>query len=138
MTITKVISYFISLAMISVILWAQNQTSLFDSIIPTLPWGIVSLVDLYSGFILIAIWMIYREKNYTSVIWVFFLMILGNLTTAVYVIYCINNSKNDIKKFFLGKNIKSLFKLSNKIKETSLTLTLSPSPSSFTPSSIMI
>jgi|TARA_Y100001970_G_scaffold8572_1_gene9969 hypothetical protein len=105
MTITKVISYFISLAMISVILWAQNQTSLFDSIIPTLPWGIVSLVDLYSGFILIAIWMIYREKNYTSVIWVFFLMILGNLTTAVYVIYCINNSKNDIKKFFLGKNI---------------------------------
>ena len=64
MTITKVISYFISLAMISVILWAQNQTSLFDSIIPTLPWGIVSLVDLYSGFILIAIWMIYREKNY--------------------------------------------------------------------------
>ena len=68
MTITKVISYFISLAMISVILWAQNQTSLFDSIIPTLPWGIVSLVDLYSGFILIAIWMIYREKNYTSVV----------------------------------------------------------------------
>ena len=105
MTITKVISYFISLAMISVILWAQNQTSLFDSIIPTLPWGIGSLVDLYSGFILIAIWMIYREKNYTSVVWVFFLMILGNLTTAVYVIYCINNSKNDIKKFFLGKNI---------------------------------
>ena len=105
MTITKVISYFISLAMISVILWAQNQTSLFDSIIPTLPWGIVSLVDLYSGFILIAIWMIYREKTYISAIWVFFLMILGNLTTAVYVIYCINNSKNDIKKFFLGKNI---------------------------------
>ena len=105
MTITKVISYFISLAMISVILWAQNQTSLFDSIIPTLPWGIVSLVDLYSGFILIAIWMIYREKIYTSVVWVFFLMLLGNLTTAVYVIYCIYNSKNDIKKFFLGKNI---------------------------------
>ncbi len=105
MTITKVISYFISLAMISVILWAQNQISLFDSIIPTLPWGIVSLVDLYSGFILISIWMIYREKTYISVIWVFFLIILGNLTTAVYVIYCINNSKNDIKKFFLGKNI---------------------------------
>ena len=82
MTITKVISYFISLAMISVILWAQNQTSLFDSIIPTLPWGIVSLVDLYSGFILIAIWMIYREKNYTSVVGSF-LMILGSLATVL-------------------------------------------------------
>ncbi len=105
MTITKVISYLISLAMISVILWAQNQTSLFDSLIPSLPWGIVSLVDLYSGFILIAIWMIYREGNYSSILWVFFLMTLGNLTTAIYVIYCINTSNNDIKKFFLGKNI---------------------------------
>jgi hypothetical protein len=105
MTITKVISYFISFAMMSVILWAQNQTSIFDSLIPSLPWGIVSLVDLYSGFILIAIWMIYREENYSSILWVFFLMTLGNLTTAIYVIYCINTSNNDIKKFFLGKNI---------------------------------
>ena len=105
MTITKVISYFISFAMMSVILWAQNQTSIFDSLIPSLPWGIVSLVDLYSGFILIAIWMIYREENYSSILWVFFLMTLGNLTTAIYVIYCINTSSNDIKKFFLGRNI---------------------------------
>ncbi len=105
MTITKVTSYFISFAMVSVILWAQNQTSLFDSQIPSLPWGIVSLVDLYSGFILIAIWMIYREENYSSILWVFFLMTLGNLTTAIYVIYCINTSNNDVKKFFLGKNI---------------------------------
>ena len=105
MTITKVISYFFSLAMIIVILWAQNETSLFDSVIPTLPWGVVSLVDLYSGFILIAIWMIYRQGNYSAAIWVFFLMILGNLTTAIYVIYCINTSNNDIKKFFLGENI---------------------------------
>ncbi len=105
MTITKIISYFITLSMAVVIFWAQGEVTIFDSPIPDLPWGIVSLVDLYSGFILIAIWMIYREKNYTSVVWVFFLMILGNLTTAVYVIYCINNSENDIKKFFLGKNI---------------------------------
>ena len=53
MTITKVISYFISLAMISVILWAQSEVSLFDSTIPSLPWGVVSLVDLYSGFIFV-------------------------------------------------------------------------------------
>ena len=29
----------------------------------------------------------------------------GNLTTAIYIIYCINDSNKDIKKFFLGKNI---------------------------------
>ena len=78
MTITKVISYFISLAMISVILWAQNEISLFDSTIPTLPWGIVSLVDLYSGFIFVAIWMIFREKNFYALFWVMFVMLLGN------------------------------------------------------------
>jgi len=49
--------------------------------------------------------MIYRQGNYSAAIWVFFLMILGNLTTAIYVIYCINTSNNDIKKFFLGENI---------------------------------
>ena len=66
MTITKVISYFISLEMISVILWDQSEVSLFDSTIPSLPWGVVSLVDLYSGFIFVAIWMIYRERNITG------------------------------------------------------------------------
>ena len=53
MTITKLISYVITVAMIGVIIWAQNQVSLFDSPIPDLPWGIVSLVDLYGGFILV-------------------------------------------------------------------------------------
>ena len=88
MTITKVISYFISLAMISVILWAQSEVSLFDSTIPSLPWGVVSLVDLYSGFIFVAIWMIYRERNIAALFWVIFVMLLGNLTTAIYIIYC--------------------------------------------------
>ena len=105
MTITKVISYFISLAMISVILWAQSEVSLFDSTIPSLPWGVVSLVDLYSGFIFVAIWMIYRERNITALFWVIFVMLLGNLTTAIYIIYCINDANKDINKFFLGKNI---------------------------------
>ena len=83
MTITKVISYFISLAMISVILWAQSEVSLFDSTIPSLPWGVVSLVDLYSGFIFVAIWMIYRERNIAALFWVIFVMLLGNLTTCL-------------------------------------------------------
>ena len=63
MTITKLISYVITVAMIGVIIWGQNQVSLFDSPIPDLPWGIVSLVDLYSGFILICVWIIYKESH---------------------------------------------------------------------------
>ena len=104
MTITKVIAYLITIAMVSTIFWAQNQVSLFDSTIPSLPWGIVSLVDLYGGFILIGIWISYKEKWLSALIWIFFLMILGNLTTAIYVIYSLNKSKGNISKFFMGKN----------------------------------
>ena len=104
MTITKVIAYLITIAMVSTIFWAQNQVSLFDSIIPSLPWGIVSLVDLYAGFILIGIWISYKEKWLSALIWIFLLMILGNLTTAIYVIYSLNKSKGNISKFFMGKN----------------------------------
>ena len=52
MTITKIISYFITLSMAGVIFWAQGEVTIFDSPIPDLPWGVVSLVDLYSGFVL--------------------------------------------------------------------------------------
>ena len=104
MTITKVIAYLITIAMVSTIFWAQNQVSLFDSIIPSLPWGIVSLVDLYAGFVFVGIWIFYKEKGIFALIWIFFLMILGNLTTAIYVIYSLNKSKGNISKFFMGKN----------------------------------
>jgi len=39
MTITKIITYIITVSMIGVILWAQGQVSIFDSPIPKLPWG---------------------------------------------------------------------------------------------------
>ena len=104
MTITKVIAYLITIAMVSTIFWAQNQVSVFDSIIPSLPWGVVSLVDLYAGFILVGIWIFYKEKTVSALVWIFFLMTLGNLTTAIYVIYSLNKSKVNITKFFMGKN----------------------------------
>ena len=104
MTITKVIAYLITIAMVSTIFWAQNQVSVFDSVIPSLPWGVVSLVDLYAGFILVGIWIFYKEKLISALIWFIFLMTLGNLTTAIYVIYSINKSKGDISQFFMGKN----------------------------------
>ena len=104
MTITKLISYVITVAMIGVIICAQNQVSLFDSPIPDLPWGIVSLVDLYGGFILVCLWIAYKESLSATIIWSFFVLILGNLTTAIYVIYSINKSRGNIVHFFMGKN----------------------------------
>ncbi|MHC1781407.1 MAG: hypothetical protein AB9891_01365 [Anaerolineaceae bacterium] len=30
------------------------------------PWGIVSMVDLYTGFILFSMWIVYREKAFSA------------------------------------------------------------------------
>ena len=104
MTITKIISYFITVTMTIVIIWAQSEVSIFESPIPNLPWGIVSLVDLYSGFILFSLWIFYKENILPSILWTFFIMTLGSFTIALYVIYSINNSGGNIEKFFMGSN----------------------------------
>ena len=104
MTITKIISYFITVSMAGVIIWAQGEVSIFDSPISGMPWGIVSLVDLYSGFILFSIWIFYKENVIPAVLWTFFVMILGSFTIALYIIYSIRNSDGNIQKFFMGRN----------------------------------
>ena len=104
MTITKIISYFISVTMTIVIIWAQSEVSIFESTIPSLPWGVVSLVDLYSGFILFSLWIFYKENIISSILWTFFVMTLGSFTIALYIIYSINKSEGSTKKFFMGSN----------------------------------
>ena len=104
MTITKIISYFITLSMAGVILWAQGEVTIFDSPIPDFPWGVVSLVDLYSGFVLFSLWIFYKENILPAIVWTLFVMTLGSFTIALYVIYSINKSDGNIQKFFMGDN----------------------------------
>ena len=92
MTIAKLISYCIAVAMAIVIYWAQTQVSLFDSPIPQLPWGVVSLVDLYAGFTLFGLWIAYKETVLKTFFWIIGLIVLVNFTTALYVIYSINKA----------------------------------------------
>ena len=69
------------------------------------PWGIVSLVDLYVGFILFSGWIIYREKSVVRiVIWVFFMMTLGFFTGALYTFLALQTSAGDWHRFWLGKH----------------------------------
>jgi len=43
-----------------------------------MPWGVVSLVDLYVGFILFSAWIIYRESSrLRMVVWIALLMTMG-------------------------------------------------------------
>ena len=69
------------------------------------PWGIVSMVDLYTGFILFSVWIAYREISILrSIIWIFFMMTLGFFTGSIYMLIAAFTSQNDWKQFWMGKD----------------------------------
>lgn len=68
------------------------------------PWGIVSLVDLYTGFTLFSGWIIFREKSAArSAVWVLLMMVLGFFAGSVYTLMALNRSKGDWTRFWMGK-----------------------------------
>jgi hypothetical protein len=70
----------------------------------SMPWGIVSLVDLYVGFSLFSVWIIYREKSLVrSLIWILFMMTLGFFTGSLYTLIALQTSRGDWKRFWMGK-----------------------------------
>ena len=67
------------------------------------PWGIVSLVDLYVGFILFSLWIAFRETSrVAATLWIVAMMVFGFLTGAAYVLVALLNSDDDWAEFFLG------------------------------------
>jgi hypothetical protein len=70
-----------------------------------MPWGIVSLVDLYVGFTLFSGWIIYREKALLpALIWVILMMVLGFWTGALYTFLALQRSGGDWRRFWLGRH----------------------------------
>lgn len=75
------------------------------SLLMKMPWGIVSLVDLYTGFILFSMWIIYREKSLpAAIVWTLAMLTLGFFTGALYALLALQASNGDWRKFWLGKH----------------------------------
>lgn len=105
MKIAKVISAISVLAMTVALLNGFINGSFFDdgSIILNNPWGIVSLVDLYVGFIIFSMWIYFREeKKIYSILWIISVMILGFFSVSVYVLIVLIKSHDNWLEFFLG------------------------------------
>lgn len=69
----------------------------------SMPWGIVSLVDLYVGFALFSGWIVYRERSVArSVLWVALMMVLGFFTASIYTFVALQTSGGDWKRFWMG------------------------------------
>lgn len=68
-----------------------------------MPWGIVSLVDLYVGFVLFSGWIVFRERStMRAVIWVILMMVLGFFTASLYTFIALQSSRGDWQRFWMG------------------------------------
>lgn len=74
----------------------------------SMPWGIVSLVDLYVGFVLFSGWIVYREQSaLTSIIWVVLMMVLGFWTASLYTLIALQTSGGDWQRFWMGRRLEA-------------------------------
>jgi len=106
MRIAKAIALLGVIAMTGVLVYAFTTGNLAQegSELLSMPWGIVSLVDLYVGFILFSAWIVYREKSLLrSVIWVVLMMVLGFFTASLYAFIALQRSDGDWQRFWLGR-----------------------------------
>ena len=105
MKVAKAISLLGLLAMTAVLIYGFTVGNFIEDGKELLsnPWGIVSMVDLYVGFILFSGWIVYREKSpVRSIVWVFFMMVLGFFTGALYTFIALQTSGDDWRRFFMG------------------------------------
>jgi hypothetical protein len=106
MRVAKAVALLGLAAMTAVLIYAfsTGNFSQEGSVLLSMPWGIVSLVDLYVGFILFSGWIFYREKSFVrSVIWVALMMVLGFFTASLYTFVALHTSEGDWRQFWMGR-----------------------------------
>ena len=68
-----------------------------------MPWGVVSVIDVYAGAALFAGWSAARERSAVRVAaWVAAIAVLGNLATSLYALLAWRSSGGDPRRFWLG------------------------------------
>lgn len=107
MRLAKIVSILGVLAMTAVLVNGFSRGDFFaeGSQLLAMPWGIVSLVDLYTGFALFSGWIIYREKSMTvAILWTIAMLTLGFFAGSLYAFLALQSSGDDWRRFWLGKH----------------------------------
>ncbi len=78
----------LAVGLVVLIIWAGMNANFWESFgrIVADPWGIVSLVDLYLGFIVASVVIVIFERNKgVAALWVVPVYFLGNIVTAIWL-----------------------------------------------------
>ncbi len=79
-------------------LWVEGRA------LTDMPWGLVSLVDVYVGLALFCAWVIFRERErWKALVWVGLALVLGNLVAALYVAIVARRCGADMDQFWQGE-----------------------------------
>ena len=84
------------------IVWASLEKNVLEifKVMWAERWGIVTLLDLYLGFLIVGAWIVVLEGK-KSVPWIVAMMLLGNFATAAYVLWRIRRAKT-VREVFMG------------------------------------
>lgn len=90
-----------------VVAFATGDFATEGSQILGLPWGRMSLIDLYVGAALVGGWIAHRERSWPRTLaWWLALFVLGHLASAIYVV--IASRSSDWTTFWSGSNASSV------------------------------
>lgn len=105
MSIAKIVAFVLMLVMAATLLYGFTQGDLSSDgqVMLSIPWGIVSLVDVYVGFALFSGWVIYREASFVrALVWVVLIMVLGFFIASLYALLALQTSGGDWQRFWMG------------------------------------
>ncbi len=81
----------------------QGDFAAEGSTLLSMPWGIVSLVDLYVGFALFSGWIVYREASWPrALVWIALVMVLGFFAASLYSLIALRGSGGSWPRFWMG------------------------------------
>ncbi len=76
------------------------------SILLSLLWGKITLIDIYISFLIFAAWIIYRENNFLiSLTWFLLMMVLGSFTSCLYLFLAFRQANGNWQKLWYGKRL---------------------------------
>ena len=99
------IAVFLLLALLTAIGWASvtgDGWAEFQALLDY-PWFVMTLVDVYAGFVLFSLWVFFREPNtLVALAWSAALMVIGNPLACLYVLIALGRNRGDWAGFWMG------------------------------------
>jgi hypothetical protein len=105
MRIAKGLAFAGMVVMAAILVYGFAQGRFWEEgrVLTTLPWGRVSLADVYVGFALFSGWVAFRERSIARAgVWIVSILVLGNVVSSFYALTALVESRGSWTRFWLG------------------------------------